>query len=96
MYHLGPNNDESMDHGAIEALINRLPNDLATFVAEDNKNFDEERKKWLIDQENRKKQEALAQEKELQSLIAGVEPDSSNDVEVMRRNLDRARYPDLL
>ena len=85
-----------MDHGAIEALINRLPNDLATFVAEDNKNFDEERKKWLIDQENRKKQEALAQEKELQSLIAGVEPDSSNDVEVMRRNLDRARYPDLL
>ncbi len=49
-----------MEQGGVDQLINSLPNDLAEYVAEDNKRFRDERARWDLEQEEKKKQDALA------------------------------------
>lgn len=78
----GDSSMEKMESGAIESLINILPNDLASFVTEDNLLFEKERRKWDIDQENRKKQEAI-----LRECAAGTNTDPNSDVEVRNKQI---------
>ena len=49
-----------MDQGALESLVQTLPNDLAEYVSEDNRAFDAERIRWDVEQEEKKKQESMA------------------------------------
>lgn len=57
---LGDGNEDRMEQSVLEALIQTLPNDLAEYVTQDNRAFEAERSKWDHDQEEKKKQEAVA------------------------------------
>lgn len=47
---------------AMEALAVSLPQDLAQFVSDDNKHFQEEISKWDHEQENRNQQQELGKQ----------------------------------
>lgn len=57
---IGETVEEKMDQGELEALAKILPNDLATYVVEDNFAFEDEIIKWDKEQEIIKEQELLA------------------------------------
>ena len=92
----GENTDNEMgggNKGVLDSVINQLPDDLIEFVGKDNIAFDEERRKWDVDQENQRIKQAELQKKlqqagngEKDDMEITVLQDSTpgNDVEVRK------------